>query len=470
MDDFAYTNGQLHAEGVPVDEIATKVGTPTFVYSSATLLGHYRRLTEAFGPLDPAVCFAVKSCGNPEICRLIAGAGAGFDVVSVGELERVWLSGAPMSGVVFAGVGKRRDEMLAALDGRYSPLAGAGVKVNGVGPEGRGPIGLFNVESEQELEVLEDAAKEAGVVASATLRVNPDVDARTHRHTTTGKRENKFGIDLARAPAAFDRFGDSPHVNLRGLHMHLGSPIYSPDPYTEALERILARIDEIERRGHRIDRLNIGGGIGADYETGATPPYTAYAERIVPMLAPLVDRGVKILMEPGRTLIANAGVLLVRVEYVKETSGGRFVVCDAGMNALIRPALYDAFHFVWPVRVGEGQAPARRSRTPEGPGLVPSHVVGPICESADAFVRDWPMPRVERGDLLAVFSAGAYGMSMASTYNDHPLPAEVLVEGGKWRTIRPRQSVAAMLLGPEACGGEAGAVEINRADKPETAA
>ncbi|MFG0251359.1 MAG: diaminopimelate decarboxylase family protein, partial [Phycisphaerales bacterium JB038] len=270
--------------------------------------------------------------------------------------------------------------------------------------------------------------------------VNPDVDPQTHRYTTTGKRETKFGVDLERAVAFFERYGRDPHLRLEALHLHLGSPIFSARPYVEALGRVLRLMDELEQRGFPIRALDIGGGFGADYETGRSPAAVEYAHEIVPLLEPRVRGGLRVILEPGRLIAANAGVLLTRVQYVKESGDRRFLICDAGVQTLLRPALYGAFHFIWPAQVAAGHVPERRLEDMELPGLVACDVVGPICESSDFLGKDRRLPPVERGDLLCVFAAGAYGMSMASQYNAQPRPAEVLVSGGEATLIRQRES------------------------------
>jgi diaminopimelate decarboxylase len=459
MDDFRYENhdgiAALRCEGVALDEIAERFGTPVFVYSRATLEGHFDRFAQAFGELKPLICFSLKSCGNISIARVLVERGAGLDVVSGGELERAALAGAPMDRVVYAGVGKTDAEIRAALSGRLALLLGARAD--------RGPIGWFNVESEQEFEAISAIARELGVRARAALRVNPDIDPRasgggTHAYTTTGTKETKFGVDIARAQRFFERYGRDEHVRLDGIHLHLGSPIYAVEPYVEGVRKALALIDDLASRGHSIAALNLGGGFGADYESDRSPPASEYARVLVPMLRERVARGLSIILEPGRTLIANAGVLLTRVTYVKDGAaaddrgaGGpskTFVICDAGMNVLIRPSLYGAFHFIWPVRTESRFAPPRRSEAIDLAGLVTSDVVGPICETGDFLARGRQLPPVSRGDLLAVFTAGAYGMTMASNYNAQPRPAEVLIHGREAMLIRRRETIAD-LVAPE---------------------
>lgn len=409
----------LHCEGLPADEIARRIGTPGYVYSKATLLEHYDRLVAAFAPLKPLVCYSIKSNGNLSICRLLGERGAGMDVVSGGELFRALEAGIPAARCVYAGVGKTDEEIAYALD--------------------RG-LGLFNVESEAEFENIAEIAKRRGRRCEAALRVNPDVDPRTHRYTSTGKKESKFGVDIERAKAFFRRYGKDDGCRLTGIHLHIGSPVYSVDPYVESIRKATALIDDLAREGFAVTTLDLGGGFGADYETDQTPVLATYAEAIVPLLAERVAGGLKIILEPGRTLVANAGVLLTRVLYVKVSGEKTFAICDAGMNDLLRPSHYQAFHFIWPTRPLARFAPPKRAKAMPIDGLVPVDVVGPICESGDFLALDRPLPPLARGDLLAVFTAGAYGMSMASRYNAHPLPAEALVDGRQLSVIRRREN------------------------------
>jgi diaminopimelate decarboxylase len=431
MDHFSYRDGRLFCEEVDLTALAARAGTPLYVYSRATLRLHYERLTEAFAPLRPLICYSVKSCSNLHVLRVLAELGCGMDVVSGGELHRTRLAGVPASKVLFAGVGKTDEEIHEAL--------GAAPHGATASPDAE-PIGTFNIESEAEFQTIAAIARQLGVSTRAALRVNPDVDAKTHAYTTTGKAENKFGVDFRRAREFFERFGRHPNLRLTGVHIHLGSPIYTTDPYVEGVERTLALIDELERAGFRIDTLDVGGGFAADYETGKALPAAEYARAIVPLLRERVERGLRIIIEPGRTISANAGVLLTRVQYVKHSGQKKFVVCDAGMQTLIRPALYGAFHFIWPATVADQHVPERRAEKPDLPGLEPADVVGPICESSDFLAKDRFLPPVARGDVLAVFAAGAYGISMASRYNSHPLPAEVLVDGARARIIRRRET------------------------------
>ena len=462
MDHFVYQNGRLTCEGLDLATLASAadVKTPVYVYSAATLKLHYQRLAEAFKPLDPLICFSVKSCSNLAILKTLVGLGAGLDVVSGGELCRARLAGVAPEKIVYAGVGKTDEEIISAL-GRPADDEPALEDHHG----DTAPIGLFNIESEQEFQNISTLAQNLKVHARAALRVNPNVDPATHKYTTTGKAETKFGVDLARAKTFFKSYDGHPHLKLCGLHVHLGSPVLSPQPYVQAILKILTLADELERDGHRIDVLNLGGGFGADYTTGQSIPALEYAKEIVPLLHGRLEkrwadtgRRTKIILEPGRTIAANAGVLLTRVQYIKTSGAKKFLVCDAGMHTLLRPALYEAFHFIWPVNVAPQHVPAIREKAADLPGLDPCDIVGPICETGDILSNSphtRALPPVARGDLLAIFTAGAYGMSMSSRYNSHALPAEVLVEGNKATIIRRRESYADLVeheLSPESIG------------------
>ncbi len=416
MDYFEYKNGRLFCEDVDVAEIADAAGTPVYIYSAATLLYHYRAMAEAFAELKPTICFSVKSLANIHVLKLLADAGSGFDVVSGGELVRAQVAGADCEKIVFAGAGKGDREINEAI------AAG---------------IGLFNVESEAEFENLSRLAGEAGKQIRTALRVNPDVDPKTHRYTTTGKRETKFGVDIERAERFFEAYGRDANARLDAIHLHIGSPVYSAKPYVEAITKTLAMIDRLRDRGFEIDTLDIGGGFGADYEEGQSPLAADYASQIVPLLT---GRGLELILEPGRQICANAGVLLARVLYVKAGGKKQFVIVDAAMTDLIRPALYEAEHFIYPTRLGEGIAAPRRRIDFAAPGGVKVDIVGGVCETSDFLGIDRTLPPVSRGDLLAVFSAGAYGFVMSSQYNSRPRAAEVLVEGEKWRIIRRRET------------------------------
>lgn len=449
MDHFRYENGRLRCEAVDLVDLAKREGTPTYVYSRATLLHHYRTIEAAFAEVKPLICFSVKSCPNIHVLRVLVEAGAGLDVVSGGELHRARLAGCAPEKVVFAGVGKTAEEMADALGEPDEEVVGARAGTASL-PLSAGAIGLFNVESEQEFQALVHVAESLGQRTAAALRVNPDVDPQTHRYTTTGKAENKFGVDLRRAREFFRHYSGNPRVRLSGVHVHLGSPIATPDPFVEAIRRVLRLIDDLAADGLTIDTLDLGGGFAADYRTGQSLGASEYAAAIVPLLADRVRAGrLRVILEPGRFISANAGVLLTRVQYVKGTVQKKFVIVDAGMHTLIRPALYDAFHFIWPCDVAPQHEPpegadGREQRVDrlDLPGLERCDVVGPICESSDFLCQDRMLPPVARGELLAVFTAGAYGMSMASRYNSHPLPAEVMVDGARARVIRRRETYA----------------------------
>jgi len=427
MDLFRYRQGRLYAEDMPVSDLADRFGTPLYVYSASTLRLHYEKLATAFAALEPLICYSVKVCSNIHILRLLASMGSGFDIVSGGELYRVLQAGGDPAACCFAGVAKTDAEIRYALE--------TGIR-------------MFNVESEQELENLARLARDTGRQARAALRVNPDVDPRTHRFITTGKKETKFGVDLERAERVWHDFAASDGarwVDLSGVQAHIGSQITTVEPYVQALEKIVALVDRLGKAGIRIATLDFGGGFGAEYEGGEALAAEAFAGAMIPLLE---GRGLEILMEPGRFIAGNAGVLVTQVQYVKPAGDRTFLLCDSGMNHLIRPALYGSYHHVWPVEPGEDFAPRQRIRDEAFPGTAVVDVVGPICESSDFFGKDRHLPPVARGDRLAVFSAGAYGMSMASEYNAFPRPAEVLVEGGEARLIR-RRGTYEDLVAPE---------------------
>jgi len=438
---FQYIDAVLHADEVPVTEIAAVTGTPTYVYSATAIRAAYKRLRDAFSPLGMRFRYAIKSSPNSHLCRLMHEQGAGMDVVSGGELERAWYAGTPMSDIVFAGVGKSDEEIRAALDGRFHMLGGV-PGLAAMKPEERGPVGVLNAESISEVERIAYWGHDLGVRPRVCLRVNPDVDPHTHEYTTTGKEENKFGIDAPFIPEVFDTW-NGKGIDLVGLHVHIGSPVPQVEPYVEAVEVLLGLIDELERRGHRIDLLDLGGGWPINYTEDEVPPLEDYATALIPPLSARVEKGLQVLMEPGRSIMANSGVLVSRVQHVKKGRAKTFIICDAGMHTLIRPALYRAFHFVWPVE-WSGEAP-RFLEDPEIPDLETADLVGPICETGDFLARNRKLPPMERGDLVAIFSAGAYGMSMVSNYNDHGRPAEVLVDGNQATLINERQSLAAVL-------------------------
>ncbi|HVS03330.1 MAG TPA: diaminopimelate decarboxylase [Thermoanaerobaculia bacterium] len=443
MAGFSWRGGTLHADEVALPALAEAVGTPTYVYSAPAIRDAYRRLTAALASLVPGIRYAVKASPNVHLCRLLRELGAGMDVVSGGELERAWLAGTPMAEIVFAGAGKTDGEIAAALDGKLSPLRPVAARFAAADPADRGPVGLFNVESQSELARIAAVGADLGVRARVCLRVNPHVDPHTHEYITTGREENKFGIDADRIVGLFEQYADDPGVAPVGLHVHIGSQVSRPAAYAEAVAVVLTLVDDLAARGHRVEVVNVGGGWPVPYGQQEVPALEAFAERVVALLAPRVREGLQVLVEPGRTLVAEAGVLLIRVQHVKHGRARTFVICDGGMHSLIRPALYGAFHFIWPVR-WHG-APPPRVESPDLPGLAPCDIVGPVCESGDFLAKGRHLPPVARGDLLAVFTAGAYGMSMASNYNDHGRPAEVLVDGERARVINERQPLAVLL-------------------------
>ncbi|UCG57003.1 MAG: diaminopimelate decarboxylase [Phycisphaerales bacterium] len=416
MDYFSYRDDTLFAENVDVEQIASAVGTPVYVYSKATFKDHLQKIQQAYIELDTTICFSVKACGNTNILKFMAESGSGFDIVSGGELYRVLQAGGDPARTVFAGVGKTDTEIIEALN--------AG-------------IAYFNIESEAELQNLINLTAKQGKHAKAALRVNPDVEVETHKFLKTGKKETKFGVDIERAQKVFAEYGSNPAVNLCALHVHLGTGGKTIDPYIQAVAKLLPLVDKLRSAGHTIDTLDLGGGYGADYESDTVPSAAEYAEGIVPLLR---QRDLKLILEPGKSISANAGVMLTRVLYIKQTGSKKFVIVDAAMNDLIRPSLYDAFHFIWPTSVEEKFVPPQRTQdlAPEGTEVV--DIVGPICEGTDFFAKDRAIPPVERGDLLSIFTAGAYGFTMSSNYNARGRPAEVLVDGDSFSVIRKRET------------------------------
>ncbi len=416
MDHFRYVDGGLRCESVNVADLAESFGTPLYVYSAQTLRDHYDRIAAAFAPLDATICFSVKSCQNLRILRLLRERGASFDVVSGGELARAVEAGADPADIVFAGVGKTDAEIHSAIE--------AGV-------------GWFNAESEEELANLAAIALERGKTARVALRINPDVDPKTHEYTSTGKRETKFGVDLDRARRVFAEFAGRPGIDLVGIHVHIGSPVNTVDPYVRSITRAITLIEQLRGDGHSIRAINLGGGFGAHYDGKEAPPASVYAEAIVPLLS---DVGCRVLLEPGRSIAANAGILVTRTLYTKSSGNRRFLIVDAAITELLRPALYGAFHFVWPVAPRDGLAPPDRSADLKLAGTKLVDIVGPVCESGDFLARDRWLPPVSRGDLIGVFSAGAYGFVMSSQYNSRPRCAEVLVSGDEAMLIRRRET------------------------------
>ncbi|MFZ5608343.1 MAG: diaminopimelate decarboxylase [Pseudomonadota bacterium] len=412
MHHFAYRDGVLNAEGVALSHIAQKVGTPVYVYASATLVRHYKVFAEAFAGLDALICFAVKANSNVAVLKTLGDLGAGADVVSLGELKRAMAAGIPASRIVFSGVGKTAAEMAAAL------AAG---------------IYQFNVESEPELELLNAVARDMERIAPVTLRINPDVDAGTHAKIATGKAENKFGIPWRRARAAYGMAARLPGLHVVGVDVHIGSQLTALAPFRQAFEKVAGLVAALRRDGHAIARLDLGGGLGIPYEPDkAPPPAPAEYGRMIAEVAGTLD--CRIILEPGRLIAGNAGVLLTRVLYVKEGEARRFVILDAAMNDLIRPAMYEAYHDIIPV-----MEPAVSCEN------IIADIVGPVCETGDIFARGRTIPLVKPGDLMAILSAGAYGSVMASTYNSRPLVPEVLVKGDEYAVIRDRPPLDALI-------------------------
>jgi len=416
---FQYRNGALHCEDVDLARVAGKFGTPTYVYSAETILDHYTRLDAALAPLDHLICYAVKANSNRAILKLLADAGAGFDIVSGGELFRVLAAGPAGVGAkcTFAGVGKSREEIEYALEQRvYS----------------------FNVESEAELEYIDRVAGSKKTRAPIAVRVNPDVDPHTHEYISTGSRENKFGIGLDQVPAVYARAAEMRNIDIVGVQTHIGSQITEAAPFASAIKKVAPVVRELKSK-YGIKFFSVGGGMGIVYrralESGSGKWWhdqegepsafgvRDYAHAIVP---PLRDLDTRILVEPGRFLVGNAGVLLTRVLYIKKSAAKKFAIVDAGMNDLIRPALYQSYHEIVPVKEAKSESKI--------------DIVGPVCESGDFFAFDREMPELREGDLIAIMSAGAYGFVMASNYNSRPLPAEVLVRGDKVALIRERQT------------------------------
>ncbi|MHC4251996.1 MAG: diaminopimelate decarboxylase, partial [Planctomycetota bacterium] len=404
MDAFEYRGGELHAEGVSAHALATEFGTPLYVYSKGTLLDHYGKLASAFEEFDPVICYSVKANSNLAVLRTLREAGCGFDIVSGGELFRALRAGADAGKVVYAGVGKTDRELDEAVS--------AGIR-------------LFTVESLPELEAISARAEALGKQVSVALRTNPDVDAHTHAHITTSTAEVKFGLDIGTVRRTLSEPGRFPGVRLDGLHLHIGSQIVETEPYRLALERVVPIMKELRSGSVPLSHLDIGGGFGINYRGSEAQPAEAFAKTIAPLVK---ESGAKLVLEPGRFIVGNAGILLARVTYVKRTPKRRFVIVDAAMNDLIRPALYGSVHAIWPVKAF-GPPPARGGEPDPTSQLSPADVVGPICESGDFLGKDVELPEVERGDLIAVFSAGAYGFTMSSNYNSRPRAAEVMVDG-----------------------------------------
>jgi diaminopimelate decarboxylase len=418
---FQHRDGRLYCEDVDLARVADEFGTPLYVYSAGTILDHFTRLDAELAPLDHLICYAVKANSNRAILKLLADAGAGFDIVSGGELFRAIKAGADPQKCTFAGVGKSREEIEYALEKR---------------------VHSFNVESEAELELIDKIAGPKKSRAPIALRVNPDVDPHTHKYISTGSHENKFGIALGDAPLIYDRAAKMPNIDIVGVQMHIGSQITEAAPFAAAIQKVAPLARDLKAK-YDIKFFSIGGGMGIIYrralesgsgkwwhDHGGEPSAFSVRDYANAILPPLRKLGLRILLEPGRFLIGNAGVLLMRVRYVKKSGAKKFAIVDAGMNDLIRPALYQSYHEIVPVVAISN----RTSKTEK------IDIVGPVCESGDFFALDREIPEVREGDLLAIMSAGAYGFTMASNYNSRPLPAEVLVRNDKVSLIRKRQT------------------------------
>ena len=412
MDHFLYQGGALYAEDVPVAEIAAAVGTPFYVYSTATLLRHYRLFDEALDGIDHVVCYAMKAASNQAILRTLAAAGAGMDVVSQGEYLRAKAAGVPGDKIVFSGVGKTEEEVACALDGG---------------------IRQFNVESEPEMAVISKVASQMGVVAPITVRINPDVDAKTHAKIATGKSENKFGIPISRAREVYAHAASLPGLKVVGIDVHIGSQLTELAPFEAAYKKVAELTEALRADGHEIQRLDLGGGLGIPYtQSNEAPPLpTEYGALIKDTVGHL---GVEVEIEPGRLIAGNAGIMVSKVIYVKSGEGRDFLILDGAMNDLIRPAMYEAHHDIVPVIEPE-------------PGIEqqPYDIVGPVCESGDTFAKARMMPPLSAGDLVAFRSAGAYGAVMASEYNSRLLIPEVLVNGDQFAVIRRRPTFDEMI-------------------------
>ncbi|MBS4082617.1 MAG: diaminopimelate decarboxylase [Rhizobiales bacterium] len=412
MHHFAYRNGVMHAEDVDLTALAREVGTPFYCYSTATLERHYRVFAEAFADVPSLVCFALKANSNQSVIATLANLGAGADIVSGGELARALAAGVPAHKIVFSGIGKTREEMSEAL---------------------KAGIYCFNVESEPELLALSEVAQSLGVKAPVSIRVNPDVDAKTHAKIATGKSENKFGIPISRAREVYAEAASLPGLRVAGVDMHIGSQITELSPFENAAALIAELARDLRAAGHTIDHLDLGGGLGIPYRNDNTPPPSPaeYAEAVKKHTRGL---GAKLVFEVGRMIVGNAGILVSRVIYWKQGEAKNFLIVDAAMNDLIRPTLYEAYHEILPVQEPAANAP-----------WSVADVVGPVCESGDYLALDRRLPQLKEGDLVAVMTAGAYGAVQASTYNTRALIPEVLVRDGEYALVRPRFNAAAII-------------------------
>jgi diaminopimelate decarboxylase len=407
---FQYKKGELYAEDVPVREIVAKFGTPVYIYSTATLVRHFKAYDEAFDGKSRIICFALKANSNSALIRLFAKQGSGADVVSGGELFRALKAGVPAKKIVYAGVGKTEDEIRYALKNK---------------------ILMFNAESESELREIDRIAGEMRVKAPVALRINPDIDPQTHPYISTGLKKHKFGIPIEDALEYYKFARSLKNIVVIGIHKHIGSQLTKISPFVDSLKRLLLLIDELAKNGIRIDYLDIGGGLGITYLDEEPPHPKDLAKKILPMLK---NRDITLIMEPGRSLVGNAGILITKTLYLKDGQEKKFIIVDAGMNDLIRPSLYDAYHHIQPVVKSRRQT-------------IIADIVGPICESGDFLAKDREVGKVRQGEYLAVMSAGAYGFSMSSNYNSRPRAAEVMVHGREFALIRKRESFNDLLRG-----------------------
>ena len=403
MHDFKYIRNQLYCEKTPVIKIAKRVGTPVFIYSKKTLLDHYRKLDNAFSSIPHIICYSVKSNSNTAVCRTLVKAGSGLDIVSGGELYRALKSGVNPSKIVFAGIGKTVSEIKEAL---------------------RQKILFFVVESIPELQEINKIAKGLKVKAPIALRINPEIDPHTHRHISTGKRGTKFGLDISTAQRLYNQYKKFPYIQPIGIQIHIGSQITHPLPYIRALKKIIPLVNKIRNSIPSIKYLDIGGGLGIIYEKEKATTAKKFAQAVLPLIK---DLGLTIILEPGRFIAGNAGILVTQVLYVKQTPQKKFIIVDSGMNDLIRPTLYDAYHKIVPVT-------KTKSKT------ITADIVGPICETGDYFALNRKIKEPQKNSLLAIMAAGAYGFSMSSNYNSRTRAAEVLVDGNKFSVIRKRES------------------------------
>lgn len=414
MHDFYYRKGELYCEDVKVQEVADRIGTPFYLYSYKTITDHYAKLAKAFRPIKPLICFSMKANSNLAFLKALVKKGAGLDIVSGGELYRALKVGCSPQRIVYAGVGKTESEIAQAIE--------AGIL-------------LFNVESVAELETIDNLARRKGKVIDLSLRLNPDVDPQTHRYIATGKKESKFGMDLDLAYEVYTEQDDFPNLRIVGAHVHIGSQITRGEPFVRAFKKVLSFIEKLRANGVRMEYLNLGGGLAAIYKEERPQTAAEYAARIIPLVRQVVRQGVRIIFEPGRFIAANSGIFVTRVLYMKPTRPKNFIIVDGAMNDLLRPSLYDAYHEVRPLREIQGK------------GKVLSDVVGPVCESGDFFARDRMLPVFEKGDGLAIMTAGAYGFTMSSQYNSRPRVPEVMVRGKRFEIVRQRETYKDLIQG-----------------------